>query len=122
MNGTIINLMAGFDRVSDYWSPKVLGQVNDHYLKIAKLKGEFVWHAHADEDELFHVLKGELVIHYRTGAVTLKAGDVHIVPRGVEHRPVAAEECWVALFEPVGTAHTGATKSALTRSIEDQLG
>jgi mannose-6-phosphate isomerase-like protein (cupin superfamily) len=116
-----IALLPSFERIDEYWSPKVIAQVNDHYLKAAKLKGRFVWHEHADEDELFYLLKGRLVIEYEEGSVTLQAGEIHVVPKGKRHCPVAEEECWVVLFEPVGTAHTGATQSDLTRSIEDQL-
>ena len=119
---TPINLMAQFDRVTEYWSPKVIGRVNDQYLKVARLKGEFVWHAHADEDELFHVVRGSLRMEFEGSAVEMTAGDILTVPRGVRHRPVAAEECWVLLIETVTTRHTGDVESELTRSLDEQLG
>ena len=116
-----INLNAAFDRVTDYWSPKVIGRVNDQLLKVAKLKGEFVWHAHEGEDELFHVVKGELRIEFETGAVVLQEGDFLTVPKGLRHNPVADEECWVLLIEPASTLHTGAEVTDRTRSLAEQL-
>ena len=92
------------------------------YGGLAKLKGEFVWHDHAGEDELFFIVKGELEMQYETGSVTLSEGAVHVVPKGVRHNPVAAEECWVMLVEPVETKHTGDIIADKTRSIEEQLG
>lgn len=91
-------------------------------MKVAKLLGELTWHKHDDEDELFHVVKGRLCIEYEDDAVQLDAGDFHIVPKGAMHNPVAEEECWIALIEPVGTRHTGDKVVAGTRSIEEQLG
>ncbi len=115
------NLMQEFQHLSDYWSPRVVAQVNNQYVKVAKLKGSFVWHKHDNEDELFHVLKGNLVIEYEHSKVHLAAGDIHVVPKGVMHNPVAAEECWVTLIETVTTQHTGDETTALTKSIQDQL-
>ncbi|MCZ4281549.1 cupin domain-containing protein [Kiloniella laminariae] len=110
-----------FDQITQHWSPRVLAQVNDQYVKIAKLKGEFVWHKHDNEDELFYIMKGSLTMQYENRTVSLKEGDMHVVPKGVLHNPVAAEECWIMLIEPVSTAHTGDVVSDRTRSIEDQL-
>ncbi len=107
--------------VHELWSPRVIGQVNDQYVKIAKLKGEFVWHRHDDEDELFLVVKGRLIIQFETGDVALEAGDFHIVPKGVLHNPIAAEECWVMLIESVTTKHTGDVVTPLTKTIAQQL-
>ncbi|WP_199698800.1 cupin domain-containing protein [Aurantiacibacter zhengii] len=116
------NLLAAFDRVTDYWSPRVIGQVNDQLLKIAKLKGEFVWHAHENEDELFHIVRGSLLMQFEDGEVLLEEGDVLTVPKGTMHNPVAEEECWVLLIEPAATKHTGDVVTERTRSLEDQLG
>lgn len=118
----IRQLETEFASITEYWSPKVIAQVNSQYVKLAKLKGEFVWHDHADEDELFFIVKGELEMQYETGSVTLSQGAVHVVPKGVRHNPVAADECWVMLVEPVETKHTGDIIADKTRSIEEQLG
>ena len=120
--GPILNFANELERVTDYWSPRVVGRVNDQYVKVAKLKGELVWHKHDAEDELFYIVKGRLVIQYEDGAVTLNQGDFHVVPKGVMHNPVAEEECWIALIEPVTTAHTGDVVTERTKSVEDQLG
>lgn len=118
---TPTNLLAAFDRVTDYWSPKVVGRVNDQYVKVAKLKGEFVWHAHDEEDELFLVVRGRLRIEFESGPVELAQGEFLTVPRGVRHNPVADEECWVALIETISTKHTGEVTSVRTRTLDDQL-
>jgi mannose-6-phosphate isomerase-like protein (cupin superfamily) len=120
--GPIVNFARELERVADYWSPRIVGRVNDQFVKVAKLKGEFVWHKHDAEDELFYIVKGRLVIQYETGAVTLNQGDFHIVRKGVLHNPVAEEECWIALIETVTTAHTGDAITERTRSIEEQQG
>ncbi len=119
-----INLMDALAEVTEFWSPKVVGRVNDQFVKVAKLKGEFVWHKHDDEDELFQVIKGELTIQFEGGreAVQLGAGDVFVVPKGVMHNPVAREECWIMLVETVSTRHTGDVETSLTKSIGQQLG
>lgn len=115
------NLIAELDKVTDYWSPRVVARVNDQYVKVAKLKGELTWHKHDNEDELFHILKGRLVIEYEDEAVSLEEGDIHVVPKGVMHNPVAEEECWIALVETVTTQHTGDVVMEKTRSIDEQL-
>jgi quercetin dioxygenase-like cupin family protein len=116
------NLKRQFDAVTEHWSPKVIGRVNDQYLKAAKIKGELVWHKHDEEDELFYVVKGRVVIRYEGGrSVTLEEGDFHIVPKNTLHNPLAEEECWVVLIEPVTTKHTGDVVTDRTRSIEEQL-
>lgn len=117
-----INLRNEAETLRDYWSPRIVGRVNDQFVKVAKLKGEFVWHKHDEEDELFYIVKGRLIIQYEDGAVTLDEGDFHIVPRGVMHNPLAERECWIALIEPVSTKHTGDVVTERTRTIEDQLG
>ena len=120
--GPIVNFISELDKVTDYWSPRIVGRVNAQYVKVAKLKGELVWHKHDAEDELFYVIKGQLIIQYEDGAVTLNQGDFHIVPKGVLHNPVAEQECWIALIETVTTAHTGDAITSRTKSVEDQLG
>ncbi len=110
--------------LTELFSPRVVGRVNDQYLKVARVQGEFPWHAHAAEDELFLVLKGALRIGRSAedgGPVTLKPGEVFIVPRGMRHNTSAAEETWLALFEPVTTAHAGDAETTMGRSLDDQL-
>ncbi|MGF1619013.1 MAG: cupin domain-containing protein [Rhodomicrobiaceae bacterium] len=119
---SVINFRAELEQVADYWSPRVVGRVNDQYVKVAKLKGEFVWHKHDEEDELFFIVKGSLVIQYEDGTVTLNEGEFHIVPKGVRHNPLAEEECWIALIEPVATKHTGDVVTDRTKSVEEQVG
>lgn len=118
-----VNVMAALDGVTEHWSPKVVGRVNDQYVKVAKLYGQFVWHKHDDEDELFQVVRGRLRIQFEGGAETvLEAGEFCVVPRGVVHNPVADEECWIVLIETVTTKHTGDVETSLTKSIGQQLG
>lgn len=117
-----VNLVAAFDGVTEHWSPKVVGHVNDQYVKVAKVQGQIAWHKHDDEDELFQVVRGRLRIQFEEGAETvLEAGEFCVVPRGVLHNPVADEECWIVLVETVTTKHTGDAQTPLTRSIEQQL-
>jgi quercetin dioxygenase-like cupin family protein len=119
---TPVNIESRFEDVTELWSPKVIGRVNDQYVKIARVHGEFVWHAHEGEDELFLVIRGSLRIQLEDGEVTLGPGELVVVPRGVRHNPVAAEECWVMLIETVTTKHTGDVVTERTRSIEEQVG
>ncbi len=102
-----VNLAADFARFSDHWSPKIVGEVNDAHVKLAKLKGEFIWHKHDREDELFLIVKGHLRLRLRDRDIELDPGEFFIVPRGVEHCPVADEECHVLLLEPKTTLNTG---------------
>ena len=102
-----VNLQEKFAKFSDHWSPKIVGALNDLHIKAVKVKGEFVWHSHDDTDELFLVITGSLVIRMRDGEVSVGAGEFFVVPRGVEHMPVAEHECDVLLFEPAGTVNTG---------------
>lgn len=102
-----VNVAQKFDLFSDYWSPKIAAELNDSYVKLAKFKGEFVWHHHENEDELFFVTKGQLQIKLRDGEVRIGAGEFVVVPRGVEHMPVAEEEVHVILIEPKTTLNTG---------------
>lgn len=119
---TPVGIESQFEQLTEYWSPRVIGRVNDQYVKVAKLKGEFVWHAHDDEDELFLVVRGRLRIQLEDGEVELGPGQLVVVPRGVRHNPVADEECWVMLVETVTTKHTGDVVTERTRSIAEQLG
>lgn len=116
-----INIEQSFDQISEYWSPKVIGRVNDQYIKVAKVKGEFTWHDHKDEDELFLIVRGRLRLQFESGAVELNAGDMYVVPKGTMHNPVADDECWVMLIETVTTKHTGEVQTPMTRSIAEQL-
>ena len=104
---TKVNLADKLAQFSDHWSPKIVGQVNDMHVKLVKLQGEFVWHHHDHEDELFLVLNGRLQMQFRDRDVWLEAGEFIIVPRGVEHRPVAPEEVHLLLLEPKSTLNTG---------------
>ena len=107
MEHAVINLEEKLGKFQDHWSPKIVAQLNDYHLKLVKLQGEFVWHAHPETDELFYVLDGELDIEFRDGTATLRQGEMLVVPKGIEHRPRAAGECHVLLLEPEGTPNTG---------------
>lgn len=102
-----VSLAEKFGLFQEHWSPKIVGELNGQHVKLAKLLGEFDWHHHEHEDELFLVVKGEIVIHFRDKAVGLGEGDFLIIPRGVEHKPVAEQEAHVLLFEPASTLNTG---------------
>jgi mannose-6-phosphate isomerase-like protein (cupin superfamily) len=104
---TKVNLAETFALFSEFWTPKVVGELNGQLVKLAKLKGEFVWHNHEHEDELFLVIRGQLTIRLRSQDVNLNEGEFFVVPRGVEHQPVAREEAHVLLFEPDSTLNTG---------------
>lgn len=107
--------------LTEYWSPRVVAELDDSYVKVAKLKGELVWHCHEHEDELFFVLEGRLRIDMENGAKELSEGDMYVVPKGVMHNPVAEQECLIMLIEKKSTLHTGTATTAKTRSLEDQL-
>ena len=102
-----VNLAQKLTLFQEYWSPKVVGELNDNYLKVVKVKGDFVWHKHDEDDELFLVLKGRLVIQLRDQDITLNEGDFLVVPKGVEHRPVAEDEAHILLIEPKTVVNTG---------------
>jgi mannose-6-phosphate isomerase-like protein (cupin superfamily) len=102
-----INLADKFDRFDERWSPRVVAEMNDYQFKLSKLQGEFIWHRHVDTDEVFIVVEGALTIEFRDGRVELKAGEMFVVPRGVEHKPIAESECKLMLVEPRGVANTG---------------
>ena len=107
-------------RLDELWSPRVLAEVDDAYVKVARVHGTLAWHSHADEDELFYVLKGALRIELEDGVVELGEGQMCVVPRGVRHHPVAEQECHLLLIERKSTRHTGDEVTALTRSIDEQ--
>ncbi len=113
-----INFQDKFQKFSDLWSPKILARFDDYYLKAAKMKGEFIWHTHEEVDELFIVISGKLKIFFREGEVKLKAGECYVVPRGIEHKPVADEEAHVLLIEKAGTSNTGNQDNDQTVSQE----
>lgn len=113
MNGKI-SLAEKLSRFHDHWNPRIVAELNGQQVKLAKFQGEFVWHAHEHEDELFLVLRGRFRMDFRDGAVEVGEGEMIVVPRGVEHRPVAEEEVHVLLFEPASTLHTGGVESELT--------
>jgi mannose-6-phosphate isomerase-like protein (cupin superfamily) len=106
---------------SDHWNPRIVGELNGQYVKLVKLKGEFVWHKHDHEDEMFYVLKGVLKIEFRDKTVELQENEFIIVPRGVEHKPVAEEEVSVMLFEPKTTLNTGDVKGELTKENLEKI-
>ena len=109
-----INLTEKFTLIDKHWDPKIVGELNHQHIKLAKLKGEFVWHTHEQEDEFFMVIKGHLTIKLRTGDIELEEGEFYIVPKGVEHLPVAKEEAHVMMFEPILTVNTGNIESDRT--------
>jgi mannose-6-phosphate isomerase-like protein (cupin superfamily) len=115
-----VNLAEKFGRFDDIWSPKLVGELNENYIKLAKGLGELDWHTHDNEDEFFLVVEGHLDIHLRDRVISLDPGEFFVVPKGVEHRPVATDGAHILLIEPKETLHTGTTKTAQTVAIEDQ--
>jgi mannose-6-phosphate isomerase-like protein (cupin superfamily) len=111
---TPISLAEKFEKFRDQWSPKVIARMNDYEFKLVRVEGEFVWHSHAETDETFIVIDGSMIIEFRQGELRLSAGEMFIVPRGVEHRPRAATECKILLIEPAGTVNTGDAGGAFT--------
>lgn len=117
---TPVNLQEKFNLFNEKWTPKIIGESNGQLIKLAKIEGEFVWHSHEKEDELFYIVKGDLELKFRDGSVRLKSGELFIVPAGKEHLPIAHEETWVMLMEPATTLHTGTVSHSGTVEIEDQ--
>ena len=114
-----INLAEKFSRITEYWKPYIAGELNGQLVKLDKLKGEFVWHHHENEDEMFLVVNGRFRIEFRDRTVWLEEGEFIVVPRGVEHKPVADEEAWILLFEPASTVNTGNIENEFTlRELE----
>ncbi len=116
-----VNLAQKLTLFSDHWSPKIVGELNGQHVKLAKLKGEFVWHKHDNEDELFFVIKGSFKMEYRDKTIVVNENEFLIVPKGVEHRPVADEEVSIMLFEPATTLNTGDTEGELTKYELDRI-
>lgn len=114
MSYNAVNISDKFSKFNDHWSPRVIAEMNDYQFKLAKVQGEFVWHSHPDTDEVFIVVKGSLDILFRDGTVTLDEGDMYVVPKGKEHKPVAEAECQIMLVEPKGVINTGEVDSDLT--------
>ena len=108
-------------KLTEFWSPRVIAEVDDAYVKVAKVKGSLAWHSHENEDELFFILKGRLRMEMEQGTVELKEGEMFVVPKGVRHNPVADEECHILLIERKSTLHTGDVVTEKTRSIAEQL-
>lgn len=121
IGSSTINIEAALEKVTQYWSPQIIGRVNDQYIKVAKLKGELLWHAHADEDEMFMVVYGTLKIQLEDKDLVLNAGEFCVIPKQVRHNPVAEEECGIVLIETVTTLHTGDEISSRSVPIEVQL-
>lgn len=109
-----VNPLSKSTLIDDLWSPRVITEMNDYQFKVVRIEGDFVWHSHADTDEAFYVMDGELRIDFRDGAVTLQAGDLYVVPKGVEHKPYAAQEVRLMLIEPKGVKNTGDEGGELT--------
>lgn len=107
MNYQPINFQDKLSKFSEHWSPKIIAQMNDYHFKLAKIEGEFVWHTHPETDEVFIVLRGPLELRFRDGHVLLNEGEMFVVPKGVEHKPIARQECHILLVEPAGTLNTG---------------
>ena len=112
----IVNIKEKFESITEYWDPKIIAELNGQYVKIAKVKGEFVWHKHDNEDELFQVIKGQLKIEFRNETVEFGPGEILVVPKGIEHKPIAKEEVWIMMFEPKSTLNTGDQVNELTQS------
>jgi mannose-6-phosphate isomerase-like protein (cupin superfamily) len=116
-----INILEKFALFNEHWSPKILGELNGQQVKLVKFKGEFVFHKHDNEDELFMVVKGKFRMEYRDKTVDVNEGEIIIVPRGIEHKPVADEEVWVLLFEPASTLNTGTVINEKTKTLLETI-
>ena len=116
-----ISLQDKFAQFTEQWSPKIIGEINDSMVKIAKLQGEFLWHAHDNEDEMFYVFKGELTVKLRDRDIRLREGECVIIKKGVEHMPVAENEAWVMMIEPKGTLNTGNAQSDRTVAKPERI-
>lgn len=116
-----INISDKLSMISTYWDPKIVGELNEQFVKLVKFKGEFIWHSHKDEDELFFVLEGKFRMEFRDKAIEINRNEFIIVPKGIEHRPVAEEEVSVMLFEPKTTLNTGNIVSELTKKNPDRI-
>ena len=115
----IIKLKEKLALIQDYWNPRIVGELNGQHIKLAKIKGEFIWHKHDTTDELFYVIKGNMKIVLRDSAINLSEGEMYVVPKGIEHKPVAEKECHIMLIEPKGILNTGEINSELTANLDD---
>ena len=111
---SVVNLTEKFALFSDHWSPKVIAEMNDYQFKLVKIQGEFVWHDHGHTDEVFIVIEGSMNIEFEDRTITLNAGEMHVVPKGIRHKPYAEQECKVMLVEPRGVVNTGEADGELT--------
>jgi mannose-6-phosphate isomerase-like protein (cupin superfamily) len=116
-----VNIDQKFSLINGYWSPKIAGELNGQHVKLVKFKGEFVWHKHDNEDEMFYVVKGSFTMKLRDGDIEINENEFIIIPKGVEHCPYAKEEVHVMLFEPAGTLNTGNAESALTKTNLEKI-
>jgi len=116
-----INLSEKFGLFTEHWSPKIIGELNGQQVKLAKFQGEFIWHKHDEEDELFYVIKGSFQMELRDKTIEMNEGDMLVVPKGVEHRPVADKEVWVMLFEPASTLNTGNVVDEKTKKTLEKI-
>lgn len=116
-----VNIGHKFSQFNEFWTPKIVGELNGQLVKLAKLKGEFIWHSHENEDELFFVVNGTLIMEFRDKSITINENEFLIVPKGVEHKPVAEDEVWVMLFEPASTVNTGNKNNELTNVNLERL-
>lgn len=119
MQSPVINFTDKFSQFSDLWSPRIIAQMNDYHFKLAKIKGEFIWHSHPETDEVFIIIAGSMQIHLRDDIISLNEGELFVVPKGVEHKPVAKNECHILLIEPVGTLNTG--DEGGERTLQDEV-
>ncbi len=118
MKYSSINLKEKLNKFSEHWSPKIIAQMNDYHFKLVKFQGEFVWHSHQETDEVFITLDGEMIIEFRDGKVKLETGEMFVVPKGVEHKPFAENECKIMVVEPAGTINTGDAGGDMTADID----
>ena len=121
MKFEVINIKEKMEKVHGYWAPKVIEQMNDYQFKLAKFKGDFTWHCHKETDEVFYVIEGVMDIEFRDKKVVLKAGEMFVVPKGLDHKPFAKEACKVMIIEPAGVVNTGDAQSSLTASNDEWI-
>ncbi|AWF81297.1 cupin [Microbulbifer sp. A4B17] len=114
MDFNAINLKEKYTKFTEHWSPRVIAEMNDYQFKLVKVEGDFVWHNHPDTDEVFIVIEGSLLIEFRDGKVEINSGEMFVIPKGVEHKPSARDECQIMLVEPKGVVNTGGTENRLT--------
>lgn len=121
MKSEVINIAEKLDQINEHWTPKIIEQMNDYHFKLAKIKGDFTWHQHEETDEVFYVVEGKMRIDFRDKSVEMKTGELFVVPRGIEHKPYAKDECKIMLIEPAGTVNTGEVTNDQTTSNKDWI-